>query len=330
MTIGRIERVHLRDAWKHEALDFTRWLEGNLDLVGDVLGLNLALIEREHSAGDFSVDLVAQDGAGNLVVIENQLERSNHDHLGKVITYVAMVGAKRAIWIVAEPRPEHLKAVQWLNEGGTASFHLLKLEAIRIGDSAPAPLFTVITGPSEAISEAGRIKRDQETSSNRYVKFWQALLEMARTRTQLHKNISPGTSNWISTSADLPQCFGLGYVLARGKGRVELYIDDAKRGKNYTEAVFHAIEANKQAIESEFGAPLSWEELSDGRACRICQRLEAAVNLDDETTWPGFIDQMIGAMIRLDKAVRPYLSGAIREADELMLKLAVEEEPDEH
>ncbi len=328
--IGRIERLHLRDAWKHEALDFTRWLEGNLDLLGDVLGLNLAVIEREQTVGDFCVDLVAQDGSGNLVVIENQLERSNHDHLGKVITYVAMVGAKRAVWIVSEPRAEHLKAIQWLNEAGSASFYLLKLEAIRIGESAPAPLFTLITGPSEAVSEARRVRGDQATMSNRYFRFWQALLDSAKSKTSLHRNISPGTSNWVSTAADMPTAFGLGYVLAYGKGRVELYIDDEKMGKAFNEAVFHSLETNRSVIEAEFGGPLNWEELSNGRACRVCKRLDAQVDLDDEATWPAFINQMVDAMIRLDKAVRPFLGKAIQEAEELIKEQAAAEESVEH
>lgn len=328
-VIGRIERVPLREAWKHEALHFTTWLENNLDLIGDTLGLNLAAIEREQSAGDFSVDLVAQDGAGDLVIIENQLERSNHDHLGKILTYVAVVGAKRAVWIVSDCRPEHVQAVQWLNKAGSVSFHVVKLEAVRIGDSPPAPLFTLITGPSEATDEAGRVQREQNASSNRYAKFWRALLDSARSKTALHRNISPGTSNWISTSADLPQCFGLGYVVARGKGRVELYIDDPQKGKDFTEEVFHQLESKRDAIEAVFGGALSWEELPGGRACRVCERLESAVDLDDDSTWSPFIDQMVDAMIRLDTAVRPHLAAAVRATEQSMARRSESEGDDQ-
>src|SRR4051812_41481425 len=125
--IGKIRRVPLREVWLHEALDFTTWLEQNVDVLNDVLDISLENVEREHAAGSFSVDLVAEDEAGNPVVIENQLEKSNHDHLGKLITYLAAMEAKAAIWIVSEPRPEHTRAIGWLNES-SADFYLLKVE----------------------------------------------------------------------------------------------------------------------------------------------------------------------------------------------------------
>ena len=86
--IGSLRRVALREVWPHEALDFTPWLEENIDELNNVIDLSLSVVEREQSAGDFSVDLVAEDESGNPVIIENQLERSNHDHLGKLITYL--------------------------------------------------------------------------------------------------------------------------------------------------------------------------------------------------------------------------------------------------
>jgi len=102
--IGRLERVPLREVWRHEALDFTSWLEKNLDVLNEVLDITLSDAEREQAAGTFSVDLVATDSSGNPVVIENQLGKSDHDHLGKLITYLTAIDAKAAIWIVTEPR----------------------------------------------------------------------------------------------------------------------------------------------------------------------------------------------------------------------------------
>ena len=114
--IGKIERVKLREVWKHEAYDFTRWLEENIDVLNDVLDISIVNVEREKKAGTFSVDLVGEDDSGNVVVIENQLEKSDHDHLGKLITYLVAMDAKVAIWIVSNPRPEHINAISWLNE----------------------------------------------------------------------------------------------------------------------------------------------------------------------------------------------------------------------
>ncbi len=109
--IGRLERVALREVWRHEAYDFTRWLQENIDVLNSALNLKLVNVEREQAAGAFSIDLVAEDEGGGKVIIENQLERSNHDHLGKVLTYLAAMGARAAVWIVAEPRSEHVAAV---------------------------------------------------------------------------------------------------------------------------------------------------------------------------------------------------------------------------
>ena len=131
----------LRKVWPNEARDFTTWLERNIDVLNDAIDLSLSNVRREQAVGDFSVDLVAEDEVGNLVIIENQLAQSDHKHLGQVITYLTVQEAKAAIWIVKEARPEHIKAISWLNESSSASFYLIK-----IGDSEP--LLTVIVDPS--------------------------------------------------------------------------------------------------------------------------------------------------------------------------------------
>ena len=115
-SIGKLERVALREVWKHEALDFTQWLQENIDVLNSALDLNLVNVDREQIPGAFSVDLVAEDEGGATIIIENQLEKSNHDHLGKLITYLTAMSARAAIWIVSDPRPEHVAAITWLNE----------------------------------------------------------------------------------------------------------------------------------------------------------------------------------------------------------------------
>ena len=125
--IGKIEKVPLRDIWKHEANDFTKWLQNNIDVLSEVINLPLSNVEREQTTGNFYVDLTAEDNSGNTVIIENQLEKSNHDHLGKIITYLSSMEANTAIWIVSEPRPEHVSAINWLNESTAANFYLLKI-----------------------------------------------------------------------------------------------------------------------------------------------------------------------------------------------------------
>ena len=117
--IGRLERVPLREVWMHEAHDFNQWLELNIDVLNDTLDLEIVNVDREQAASKFSIDLVAEDIHGRQLIIENQLGKSDHDHLGKLITYLTALGAKGAIWIVKDPRPEHLAAVQWLTKRWT-------------------------------------------------------------------------------------------------------------------------------------------------------------------------------------------------------------------
>lgn len=132
--------------------------------------------------GSFEVDLVAEDDNGNVIIIENQLESTNHDHLGKVITYLTNLDAKTAIWIVSHPRPEHTKAINWLNESTPAdiSFYLMKLSAYKIGNSVPAPFFTIVVGPSAQAKEIGKEKQDMAERHVLRLKFWGGLLEQAR------------------------------------------------------------------------------------------------------------------------------------------------------
>lgn len=305
--IGKIQRVKLREVWKHEAQDFTTWLEGNIDVLNEALGLSLVSVEREKNAGDFSVDLVAEDESGNVVIIENQLEKSNHDHLGKLITYLTALEAKAAVWLVSEPRPEHVRAVAWLNESRAASFYLVKVEAIQIGSSPPAPLLTLITGPSMEAVEAGETKKEIVERHVLRKRFWTVLLEHAKSKTKLHSGISPNIYNWIGTSAGI-QGLNFNYALRRHDAQVELYIDSDKDSGEGNQAILNKLAAHKEEIEREFGAPLQWESLDDKRACRIRKTIDIA-GWQDEAKWPQACTAMVDAMIRLEKALRPYLKG---------------------
>lgn len=304
--IGKIQRVKLREVWKHEALDFTTWLEENVDVLNDALDLLLINVDREQSAGDFSVDLVAEDEAGNLTVIENQLERTDHDHLGKLITYVTSLEAKAAIWIVSEPRPEHVKAMAWLNESSAVRFYLVKVEAIKIGESSPAPLLTLITGPSQEAVDAGNTKKEFAERHVSRKKFFAQLLDLAKQKTKLHANISSTPYNWVGTGAGLPQGLLFSYVVRRHDAQVELYIDSDRDTGKGNQGIFRQLKAHKQEIEQAFGEPLDWEALEGKRACRIKKTVPIG-GWQDEDKWPELHAAMVDAMIRLEQALRPYI-----------------------
>ena len=303
--IGRLQRVELRDVWSHEAHDFTRWLEQNIDVLNDAIGFTLSIVEREIAAGDFRVDLIAEDESGQFVIIENQLERSNHDHLGKLLTYLTVFEAETAIWIVKEARAEHIGVISWLNElSPSASFYLLKLEAIQIDDSRYAPLLTLIVGPSEE-EERREIRETKQEFHERDAlrsEFWTQLIERSQQKTSLFQNISPSTSknNMIRTGAGQSGVH-FAYLIQKHTSDVELRI-------NNNEELFNTLLEKQDDIEDAFGQPLKWLPLKTARnLCRITKKLEMGGYRDDQNKWAGIQDTMIDAMIKLEQAFKPYI-----------------------
>lgn len=152
--LGRLEKVDLRKAWTHEALDFSKWLSlpENLQLLSDEIGIEISLIQKEASVGKYSVDILAEEeNTGRKIIIENQLEPTNHDHLGKIITYASGYDAEIIIWIVENAREEHTRAIDWLNEhtDEDINFFLIQMELWKIGDSPIAPKFQLISQPND-------------------------------------------------------------------------------------------------------------------------------------------------------------------------------------
>jgi hypothetical protein len=308
-TVGRLERVGLRSVWPHEAADFTPWLQKNLDVLNELLDFNLSAAEKEQKAGNFSVDLVAEDETDYPVVIENQLEPSDHDHLGKLLTYLASIESKRAIWIVSEPRTEHVKAINWLNESSGAEFYLLKVEAVKIGDSVPAPLLTLIVGPSKTSRAVGATKEHLAERYDFRQRFSEGLLARARQKTNLHTNVSPSYSNWISTGAGKTGV-SYAYVIRQHDAHVEFYIDPPVDEQNperrVAKEMFDVLHRRREEIEGTFGEPLEWQQLEAKWACRIKLQIDQG-GYRDEARWSSIYDSLIEAMIRLEKAFKPHI-----------------------
>lgn len=305
-SIGRLQRVPLREVWKHEAQDFTQWLQNNIEVLNETIDLNLTGANRERAAGDFSVDLVAEDEDGGTVVIENQLEKSNHDHLGKLITYLSAMEAKKAIWIVSEPRPEHVAAIGWLNASSSAEFYMVKVEAVRIGDSPAAPLFTLIVGPSVETKEVGETKKE---IAERYVirkRWWTTLIARSISVNKTHAHITPGEHGFIAASAGI-RGLSFNYAVMQDECRVELYIDRGKDSEQENKQIFDQLYANREAIDSAFGAPLEWERLEGRRACRIQYTRHEGGYRSPEEQWPQIQNKTIYDMDHLEKALQPFL-----------------------
>lgn len=193
--LDHLKKVELRKVWPHEALDFTKWLSSpaNLNMLGEAVGVELELIETESSVESFNVDIYAQEaGTGRKVIIENQLEETNHDHLGKVITYAAGKGAQVIIWVVAHARDEHRQAIEWLNEHTDNDFglFLVEIELWTIGDSKPAPRFNVVEQPNEW-TKALRLSENLSETERVKLSYWTKYREIARSTPNLLKVFSP-------------------------------------------------------------------------------------------------------------------------------------------
>ena len=307
--VAKIERIALRDVWPHEANDFTRWLEENIDVLSDVIGHDIDNVEREKKTAEstFSVDLVVSDEDGSSIIIENQLEKSNHDHLGKLITYLTAMQARTAVWIVADPRPEHIAAMSWLNESSNADFYLLKIEAIRIGKSPPAPLLTLIVGPSEEVKSIGRNKqkmseRDRERHQKRY-EWWSQLIEHPDAKE--HSHLSPGKYSWLSRGSGVRGVSFI-YTVSRGETSAGIKIDLGKDMDQETFLIFDQLHAKKNQIEEVFGGRLDWDRGENKRASWFGVTLPGGYN-DTEAKWGTAQDGITDTMNRLIYAVRPHL-----------------------
>jgi hypothetical protein len=181
--IARLEQVDIRSAWAHEALNFTPWLFNNLDALGEAVGISLEPDGSEVAVTSFAADILARNKFdGTSVLIENQLECSDHTHLGQIMTYLAGLDAKTIIWIAADFREAHLSAINWLNENTdeSISFFAVRVKVVRIGNSPLAPVFDVVARPNNWERRLHQISPSRESKSGLAEQrhdFWQAFVE---------------------------------------------------------------------------------------------------------------------------------------------------------
>lgn len=271
IKLSRITKINPREIWKHEALDFTQWLakEENISILCEELELNLENVKPEASAGRYNVDLVADDiDSKRKVIIENQLESTDHKHLGQLLTYASVYDASIIIWVVTDYTEEHRQAIDWFNRNVSEeiSFFLIQIEVYKIGDSEAAPKFNIICEPNNwgktiRSSEAGNSLSDIKLLQK---EFWDGLKEYA----QEHKSTvtfsrTPRPQHWYNISFGTSRCH-IVLTLNTQKGYVgcEIYIRNDKE-------LFDAFHLHKSKIEQEIGEELEWMELPDATASRI-------------------------------------------------------------
>lgn len=270
-VLSKLKRLNLRTVWAKEAGDFTPWLAENIEELGAALGMDLELEGREASVGDFSLDLLAKDlGSGRTVVIENQLTQTDHDHLGKLLTYAAGFDASVVIWVAETIREEHRQALEWLNQrtDTDTEFFAVAVELLQIDDSKPAYDFKPVVFPNEwqkakRSQAAGRVS----TKGEAYRQYYQPLIDELREKHKFTGARIAQPQNWYSFSAGTSGVPLSAVFAGDGTARVELYINRGTVEVN--KALFDWLYNQKDTIEKQLGFSLQWERLDGKQASRI-------------------------------------------------------------
>ena len=307
VNLSKLEEIKdLRTVWPHEALDFTPWLaqDDNITLLADAIGIDITVDETESSVGDFNVDIFASEtGTDRKIIIENQLEDTNHDHLGKLITYASGKSADIVIWVVKQASEEHKAAIEWLNNhtDDSVGFFLCEIKLYRIGNSEPAVKFEVIEKPNDWTKEIKKSESINETQQLRY-DYWVAFEDYAFKNPTFAKNFKkrkPSKNHWLNFSIGSSAChIAVSQIKQRNELDVELYISDDTE-------LYNSLYENKTDIELTSGLSFDWRELPDRKASRIV--LEKSVQLENKNAWGYQFEWLIDVMVKMKTTFSKYI-----------------------
>lgn len=296
--------VDLRKIWPNEAPDFTPWLaEEGIDLLSDQIGTDISVIEIEADAGNFSVDILAEEvDTGNIIIIENQLEKTNHDHLGKIITYASGLGASIVIWIFKEITEEHRQAIDWLNEitDDNTSFFGLEIKVYQIDDSNPAPKFETVCQPNEWPVNPDIISGIPK----KQLKFWKKFMDYAS-----NKNITP------SQKSPKPRAY---FVVRAGKiklreAQINLRINTSEELMTCQlevkdEIFFKFLESYAESINKELGLPsASWRQRSTAGKSFAIEQQKSGLQIDDEENYETYFAWFVEKASLFVQTFQPYV-----------------------
>ena len=284
MTLSNLKRIELRKQWADEARDFTPWLssEEGLVMLGELLGMELELEDTEVRVGSYRADIVAKDILNDqYVVIENQLEPTNHDHIGKLFTYAASFGASTLVWIAQKFREEHRQAIDWFNDVTVkdVDFFGIEIELLQIGDSPYAPNFKIVSKPNEWTRSIRASKQQLTEWDSIKQQFWTEFNDYI-SENKVPINIrKPHIGHWYDVSMGV-STVNFTFTLRSNKKDIacELYINSSEATE-----LFSHLEEDKDEIESIIGGKMEWHELPTKKASRIIYRKK--IDPADESKW---------------------------------------------
>ena len=307
MEIGKLKEVELRNLWKHEQYDFSEWLSQNenIELLNDILGLTLTDISKEVYVGSYRCDLVAVDeSSGIKVIIENQLESSNHEHLGKIITYASGLDAQVVVWIVKNAKEEHRSAIEWLNNNTNSdiNFFLIELHAYKIGDSLPAPYFEIIEKPNDFIknNKVNGNKNELNNSQSERLIFWNRFNEILIDKGKPFNVRKATTDHWYDVAIGSSSShISIELINKEKHVRIGLYMVD---DKEYFDKLF----ANKDTIETQLGIKLEWQRECSGNVSRVKYKLPG-LDYDNHSNYDELINKSIDIAANMQKVFKKYI-----------------------
>ena len=306
-NIGKLTEVDVRELWKHEQYDFSNWLakEENLEYLNDIIGLTLTDVDKEVYVGPYRCDIVAKDEtSGITVIVENQLEGTNHDHLGKIITYASGLNAKVMIWIVKEAKEEHRAAIEWLNNNtnNDVNFFLIEIHAYKIGNSDPAPKFEVVEKPNDFVKRS-KVKSDDSDlnkSQGERLAFWEQFNQVVIARGKPFNLRKATTDHWYDVAMGTSDAhIAIDLVNKDGRIVVECYINDNKD-------LFDTLSDHKEEIEGALGFELIWDWLDGKKASRIKYRIDG-LNFDDHSNYNELMNQTIDVAVKMRDTFKKYM-----------------------
>jgi len=306
-SIGKLAEVDVRDLWKHEQYDFSNWLakEDNIEYLNEILGLTLVDIDKEVYVGPYRCDIVAKDEtSGITVIVENQLEGTNHDHLGKIITYASGLDAKVVVWIVTEAKEEHRAAVEWLNNNTVAdiNFFLIEIHAYKIGDSVPAPKFEVVEKPNDFVKRSKKaVDGDLNRSQSERIYFWDQFNAIVTQRGKPFNPRKATTDHWYDVAIGSSNAHISINLVNKSKCIVvELYINERKD-------LFDHLFEKREEIETKLGMKLDWDRLDNKKASRIKYCIDG-LNFDDHSNYPQLMNDTIDVAVAMRDVFKKYMT----------------------